>query len=119
MNKTKKRILIGVAICIGIIGILYMRHLLNYDLNDAEKNNKHYTSQVTAYQFNVKDKDIIRLNNGTQFEQDNLSIGDSNYDVKKPYKLNQHTIESKPKITYVKTTNKVNNEPHYYILKVY
>lgn len=118
MRQIKKIILYGVVIFASVIAILYMRHLLSYDLNASEKGHKHYTSKVNAYQFDSRYKDTIQLKNGTQFEQNNLSIGDSNYDVKDPYKLNQRTVESKPTITYVKITNKTNSQPHYYILKI-
>lgn len=102
-----------------IIAILYTKYLLSYDLNTAEKNNKHYTSKVKGYRFYDVDRHIIALENGTQFEQDNLTVIDiNNYDVKKPYKINYQVVKSNPKITYVKTYNKLKNKPHYYILKV-
>lgn len=118
MNKNHKIIIFSVLIGVIIIVLLYMNYLTSYDFKDAEKNNKHHTSKVTAYKFDYKDRHIIKLEDGTLFEQDNLSINDANYDVKKPYKLNYNEVKTKPQITYVKVHNKLDKETHYYILKV-
>lgn len=119
MNQITRMILYSVTTVIVIIVLLYTNYMTSYDLNAAEKNNKHLTSKVMAYKFDYKDRHIIALENGTQFEQDNLTVIDkNNYNVKKPYKINYQVVKSNPKITYVKTYNKLKNKPHYYILKV-
>src|SRR5699024_4874331 len=83
--------------------------------NEMDKTSKLHTSKVVAYEFKPEARNAIKLEDGTQFEEDTITIGGKS-NFKSKVKLNSKTVKDKPEVTYAK--KKQDSEEMYYIFKV-
>ena len=109
-------------IMVGIFLIIDIRANIENEkkeMNEIEKNSKLHTSKVVAYQFKPQAVNIIKLEDGTQFEQETMTMTkESNF--KSKVKFDRETVEKLPKVTYAKKkqdSEKMYKEM-YYIFKV-
>lgn len=84
-------------------------------MDKIEKTSKLHTSKVVAYEFKPEARNAIKLEDGTQFEEDTITIGGKS-NFKSKVKLNSKTVKDKPEVTYAK--KKQDSEEMYYIFKV-
>lgn len=98
-----------------VIGNKVMEANEKNKMDKIEKTSKLHTSKVVAYEFKPEARNAIKLEDGTQFEEDTMTIGgQSNF--KSKVKLNSETVKDKPEVTYAK--EKQDSEETYYIFKV-
>ena len=83
--------------------------------NEMDKTSKLRTSKVVAYEFKPEARNAIKLEDGTQFEEDTMTIGGKS-NFKSKVKLNSDAVKDKPEVTYAK--KKQDSEEMYYIFKV-
>lgn len=107
-------LLIGAA----VFGLLYLNtHMQDKKIDNISKSTQHHTSKVIAYNFEgPKGYDSVKLKDGTQFDKNNLVVGDSNFESK--VKFSSNTVKKNKKITYVKKYKKsIFTDPttYYYI----
>lgn len=85
------------------------------EMDKIERNSKLHTSKVVAYEFKPNDRNAVKLEDGTQFEEETLTInGQSNF--KSKVKFNSETVKDMPEVTYAK--KKQDSEEMYYIFKL-
>ncbi|MEX2935993.1 hypothetical protein [Staphylococcus saprophyticus] len=106
------------VLIIIIVGSIYLySYYQDNKMDNISKKAKHHTSEVVAYQFQGdKGTDLVKLKNGVQFESNNLSVGDSNFESKVPFCSNN--IKKGKKITYFKKPNSNAAHPYYYIAEI-
>lgn len=98
-----------------VIGNKVMEANEKNKMNEIEENSKLHTSKVVAYEFKPQARNAVKLEDGTQFEEDTMTInGQSNF--KSKVKFNSETVKDKPEVTYAK--EKQDSEEMYYIFKV-
>lgn len=85
------------------------------EMDKIEKNSKLHTSKVVAYEFKPNNRNAVKLEDGTQFEEETITIkGRSNF--KSKVKFNSETVKDLPEVTYAK--KKQDSKEMYYIFKV-
>lgn len=85
------------------------------EMDKIEKNSKLHTSKVVAYEFKPNAANLVKLEDGTQFEEETITIkGRSNF--KSKVKFNSETVKDLPEVTYAK--KKQDSKEMYYIFKV-
>lgn len=98
-----------------IIGVKIAEAKEEQEIERIKETSKLHTSKVVDYEFTPKNRNAIKLADGTLFEEDTISInGVSNF--KSQVKLNCNSVKAKPKVTYAKKENK--GDEMYYIYKV-
>jgi len=98
-----------------VIGNKVMEANEKNEMNKIEKTSKLHTSKVVAYEFKPEARNAIKLEDGTQFEEDTMTIGGKS-NFKSKVKLNSDAVKDKPEVTYAK--KKQDSEEMYYIFKV-
>ena len=85
------------------------------EMDKIEKTSKLHTSKVVAYEFKPNNRNAVKLEDGTQFEEETITIkGRSNF--KSKVKFNSETVKDLPEVTYAK--KKQDSKEMYYIFKV-
>ena len=85
------------------------------EMDKIEKNSKLHTSKVVAYEFKPNNRNAVKLEDDTQFEEETITIkGRSNF--KSKVKFNSETVKDLPEVTYAK--KKQDSKEMYYIFKV-
>lgn len=98
-----------------VIGNKVMEANEKNEMNKIEKTSKLHTSKVVAYEFKPEARNAIKLEDGTQFEEDTMTIGGKS-NFKSKVKLNSDAVKDNPEVTYAK--KKQDSEEMYYIFKV-
>lgn len=110
---------IGLAIIMVIVFLVIGNKTMvaneKTEMDKIERNSKLHTSKVVAYEFKPNDRNAVKLEDGTQFEEETLTInGQSNF--KSKVKFNSETVKDMPKVTYAKKQQ--DSEEMYYIFKL-
>ena len=85
------------------------------EMDKIEKTSKLHTSKVVAYEFKPSNRNAVKLEDGTQFEQETITMKkESNF--KSKVKFNSKTVKDLPKVTYAK--KKQDSKEMYYIFKL-
>lgn len=85
------------------------------EMDKIEKNSKLHTSKVVAYEFKPNAANLVKLEDGTQFEQETITMKKKS-NFKSKVKFNSETVKDLPKVTYAK--KKQDSREMYYIFKV-
>ena len=85
------------------------------EMDKIEKNSKLHTSKVVAYEFKPNAANLVKLEDGTQFEQETITMKKKS-NFKSKVKFNSETVKDLPKVTYAK--KKQDSKEMYYIFKV-
>lgn len=85
------------------------------EMDKIEKNSKLHTSKVVAYEFKPNAANLVKLEDGTQFEQETITMKKKS-NFKSKVKFNSETVKDLPKVTYAK--KKQDSREMYYIFKL-
>ena len=85
------------------------------EMDKIEKNSKLHTSKVVAYEFKPNAANLVKLEDGTQFEQETITMKKKS-NFKSKVKFNSETVKDLPEVTYAK--KKQDSKEMYYIFKV-
>lgn len=85
------------------------------EMDKIEKNSKLHTSKVVAYEFKPNAANLVKLEDGTQFEQETITMKKKS-NFKSKVKFNSETVKDLPKVTYTK--KKQDSREMYYIFKL-
>lgn len=111
-------ILMFLLIYILISGFIFLHsHYVENKIENLAKKSESHTSKVVAYEFQGSDgTDAVKLKDGTQFEVNNLNVGDSNFESK--VEFGSHSVKKDKKVTYLKKEESNNKPSYYYIVKM-